>query len=65
MNTINLLIDGVAVSVPQGTTVLEAARAAGIRIPTLCYLSGINEIGIILRFAIPNGMPMIDTNSAR
>ena len=33
------------VSVPAGTTVLEAARSAGIEIPTLCYLKDINEIG--------------------
>ncbi|MEA4897461.1 MAG: NADH-dependent [FeFe] hydrogenase, group A6 [Christensenellaceae bacterium] len=55
MNTINLLIDGVAVSVPQGTTVLEAARAAGIRIPTLCYLSGINEIGACRMCVVDTG----------
>ncbi len=42
---INLKIDGVPVTVPEGTTVLEAARHIGIRIPTLCYLKGINEIG--------------------
>ena len=45
MNMINLTIDGVKVSVPQGTTVLEAAKSAGIYIPTLCYLKDINEIG--------------------
>ena len=37
-NMISLTIDGVQVQVPQGTTVLEAARQAGIRIPTLCFL---------------------------
>lgn len=42
---INLKIDGVPVTVPEGTTVLEAARQIGIRIPTLCYLKDINEIG--------------------
>ncbi len=42
---INLTIDNVPVSVPEGTTVLEAARNAGIKIPTLCYLKDINEIG--------------------
>ena len=36
MNMITLTIDGVSVTVPAGTTVLEAAKAAGIRIPTLC-----------------------------
>ena len=32
-------------TVPAGTTILEAARYAGIHIPTLCYLKEINEIG--------------------
>ncbi len=45
MNTVNLTIDGVSVSVPSTYTVLEAARRAGIKIPTLCYLKGINEVG--------------------
>ena len=44
-NMINLTIDGVQVSVPAGSTVLEAARAANIHIPTLCYLKDINQIG--------------------
>ena len=42
---VNLKIDGVSVSVPEGSTVLEAAKIAGIDIPTLCYLKDINEIG--------------------
>ncbi|HYF80586.1 MAG TPA: NADH-dependent [FeFe] hydrogenase, group A6 [Symbiobacteriaceae bacterium] len=42
---INLTIDRVPVSVEPGTTVLEAARQHGIRIPTLCYLKDINQIG--------------------
>ena len=42
---INLTIDGVQVSVPAGTTVLEAARKANIHIPTLCYLKDVNKIG--------------------
>jgi len=42
---VNLTIDNVKVSVPAGTTVLEAAKQAGINIPTLCYLKGINAIG--------------------
>ena len=32
-------------SVPKGISILEAARMAGIEIPTLCYLKKINEIG--------------------
>ena len=42
---VNLKIDGKSVSVPEGSTVLEAAKIAGINIPTLCYLKDINEIG--------------------
>ena len=42
---VNIKINGVAVSAPEGSTILEAARLAGIRIPTLCYLKDINEIG--------------------
>ncbi len=42
---VTLTIDGVNVEVPNGTSVLEAARSAGIKIPTLCYLKGVNAIG--------------------
>ena len=45
MENINLKINGVAVSAPKGSTILEAARLAGIEIPTLCFLKEINEIG--------------------
>ena len=45
MNMVNLTIDGVQVKVPASYTILEAARHAGINIPTLCYLKGINEVG--------------------
>jgi NADH dehydrogenase/NADH:ubiquinone oxidoreductase subunit G len=42
---INLTIDGTAVSVPEGSTILEAAQSAGIRIPTLCWLKKLSPIG--------------------
>lgn len=45
MENINLKINGMEVSVPKGTTILEAARMANIDIPTLCFLKDINEIG--------------------
>ena len=41
---VTLTIDGRAVQAPEGTTILEAARLAGIQIPHLCYLKEINEI---------------------
>ena len=42
---VNLIIDSKRISVPEGTTILEAAKMSGIRIPTLCFLKEINEIG--------------------
>ena len=45
MQKVNITIDGVQTSVPSTYTILEAARAAGIKIPTLCYLKGVNEVG--------------------
>lgn len=41
---VNITINGTPVSVPKGTTILDAAASAGIEIPNLCYLKGINEI---------------------
>lgn len=42
---INLKINGISVSVPNGTNILEASKKAGVEIPHLCYLKGINEVG--------------------
>ena len=42
---ITLTIDGIEVNVKKGTTILQAAKEAGIDIPTLCFLKGINEVG--------------------
>ena len=42
---VTLKINDIPVTVPEGTTVLEAARNAGIKIPSLCFLKGVNEIG--------------------
>ncbi len=41
---VNLTIDDKRVSVPEGTTIMEAAKMSGIPIPKLCYLKNINEI---------------------
>ncbi len=45
MEMLNVKVNGIAVSVPKGSTILEAARAAGVEIPTLCYMKEKNEIG--------------------
>ena len=38
---VNLKINGIPVSVPEGSTILQAAKLANIRIPTLCYLKDV------------------------
>lgn len=45
MEMVNLIIDGLEISVPKDTTILQAAKELHIDIPTLCYLKGINEVG--------------------
>jgi NADP-reducing hydrogenase subunit HndD len=42
---VNITIDNIKLQVPKDTTILEAARSANIRIPTLCFLKEINEVG--------------------
>ena len=42
---VNVTVNGTAVQVPEGTTILNAALAAGVEIPHLCYLKQLNEIG--------------------
>lgn len=45
MEMVNITIDNRKLQVPKHYTVLEAAKEANIRIPTLCFLKDINEIG--------------------
>lgn len=42
---VNIKINGTDIAVQNGSTILQAAARAGIPIPHLCYLRGINEIG--------------------
>ncbi len=42
---VNLKINGIAVSVPEGSTILQAAKLANVRIPTLCYLKDVQCVG--------------------
>lgn len=42
---VNLKINGIAVSVPEGSTILQAAKLANVRIPTLCYLKEVQCAG--------------------
>ena len=42
---VNVTINNKKISVSEDSTILEAAKIAGIKIPTLCYLKELNEIG--------------------
>jgi len=44
MEMVNLIIDGIKVEVTKGTTVLEASKLVGAKIPTLCFLKDVNEV---------------------
>ena len=77
---VTITINGKAIAVDEGTTILKAAESAGMPIPHLCYLEGINEIGACrmcvvevegkdrlvpaCNNAVENGM-VIHTNSPR
>ena len=43
---VDVTIDGVRVSVPQGSTILDACRAEGIDTPTLCYLENLTPVNV-------------------
>ncbi|RCX14908.1 NAD(P)-dependent iron-only hydrogenase catalytic subunit [Fontibacillus phaseoli] len=43
MDTVKLWIDNIETEVPQGTTVLQAARELGVYIPTLCHMQGVSH----------------------
>ena len=45
MSDIQLTIDGIEVTVPKGSTILEAAKKVGVDIPHLCYGDGISPSG--------------------
>lgn len=45
VDMVSLKINQIPCRTPAGSTILEAAHAAGIAIPTLCYLKDVNEIG--------------------
>ena len=69
---IKVTIDGIAVEVEQGSTILEAAKAAGVEIPTLCYLKDVTpeascrmcmvEIECIPKLVTASSFPAADGN---
>lgn len=45
-STFEVTIDGLAVSVPEGSTILQACRQVGTEIPTLCYLETLTPVNV-------------------
>ena len=63
MQMVNLTIDGKQIQAPAGSSVLEAARSAGIYIPTLCYHPDLRPEGACrLCMVEASGADMIDFN---
>ena len=58
--TINLTIDHVKVSVPEGTLVVDAAKKAGINIPVFCYHPKMEPVGMCRQCLVEIGRPMMD-----
>jgi NADH-quinone oxidoreductase subunit G len=57
---INLTVDGAAVTVPDGTLVVDAAKKAGIDIPVFCYHPKMEPVGMCRMCLVEIGRPMID-----
>jgi NADH-quinone oxidoreductase subunit G len=57
---VNLTIDKVKVTVPEGTLVVDAAKKAGIDIPVFCYHPKMEPVGMCRQCLVEIGRPMID-----
>ncbi len=57
---VNLKIDGVTITVPEGTPVVDAAKKAGIDIPVFCYHPKMEPVGMCRQCLVEIGRPMID-----
>jgi NADH-quinone oxidoreductase subunit G len=57
---VTLTIDGTQVTVPEGTTVVDAAKQAGIDIPVFCHHPKLEPVGMCRMCLVEIGRPMID-----
>ena len=60
MPDVTLTIDGVEVTVPQGTGVVEAARAVGIEVPVFCHHPKLKPVGMCRMCLVEVGTPRMD-----
>ena len=62
---INLFIDKVAVSVPKGTLIVDAAKRAGIDIPVFCYHPKLKPVGMCRMCLVQVGRVKIDRGTGQ
>jgi NADH-quinone oxidoreductase subunit G len=62
---VNIKIDGITLSVPEGTPVVDAAKKAGIDIPVFCYHPKMEPVGMCRQCLVELGRPMIDRASGK
>jgi len=62
---VTLTIDGIKVTVPEGTLLVDAARQAGIHIPVFCYHPKLEPAGMCRMCLVEIGRPMIDRNTGQ
>ncbi len=60
---VTLTIDGIQVTVPEGTLVVDAAKIAGIDVPVFCYHPKMEPVGMCRMCLVEIGRPMIDRAS--
>ena len=57
---VTLTIDGKQVTVPEGTTVVDAAKMVGIDIPVFCHHPKLEPVGMCRMCLVEIGRPMLD-----
>src|SRR5215468_1356236 len=62
---VEIMIDGKAVRVPEGTTVFDAARLLGIAIPTLCHLQNQTPVGVCRLCVVDTGARVLSASCVR
>ncbi len=60
---ITLTIDGIEVSVPKGTLIVEAAKRIGLEIPVFCYHAKLDPVGMCRMCLVEVGTPVMDPNT--
>lgn len=62
---VTLSINGITVTVPEGTLVTDAAKMAGIDIPVFCHHPKLEPVGMCRMCLVEIGRPMLDRNTGQ